>query len=306
MTVGVAIITHNAKRHLFRCLAPLLDSPLKPAIVVVNSSSDDGTVELAKDMGVDTLIIPRPEFNHGLTRELARKYLNTDIVVMMTPDAYMTSHNTLSFLIAPLLEGKASVSYARQISHDGAGFFESFPRCFNYPPEDQLRGAEDRLTYGVYTYFCSNSCAAYLNSALDEIGGFRHVLLGEDTLAVAMLLKNGHKIAYRAKALVKHSHKYSLKQEFQRNFDTGLARKSYKKHFAGSSDTGRGVLFFKAICKTLLRSRPYLLPYAIAHCSAKYTGYLMGAVFSFAPNRMKQIFSSQDFYWNSLQSAKKR
>ena len=71
-SIGVAVITHNARQHLSKCLPPWLQSPLKPKVLVVNSSSKDGTVECAKEMGADVLIIPRHEVNHGKTREKAR------------------------------------------------------------------------------------------------------------------------------------------------------------------------------------------------------------------------------------------
>ncbi|WP_457618560.1 glycosyltransferase, partial [Lutibacter sp.] len=228
LSTGVIIPTHNAQHHLKQCLLPVLASPLKPSILIIDSSSKDNTVKLAKQMGVETLVIPQKEFNHGATRELARKHLNTDIVVMMTQDAYPQSSDFLEYLIAPLLEGKAAVSYARQIPHKGADFFESFPRQFNYPEKSHIRGIKDLETYGSYTFFCSDSCAAWVNSALDEIGGFFPVLTNEDTFAVAKLLNKGHHIAYVAEAVVHHSHRYSLLEEFKRYFDTGYTRRLYR------------------------------------------------------------------------------
>jgi rhamnosyltransferase len=187
-TVGVAILTLNAQSHLSHCLSPLLKSPLNPRVLVVDSSSTDLTVGVAREMGAETLLIPREEFNHGLTREKARKHLNTDIVVFLTPDAYACDDQMLNQLVQPIVNDQAAAAYARQLPHQGAGFFEAFPRHFNYPSESHIRGIEDIHQYGVYTFFCSNSCAAYSNQKLDEIGGFRSVLLGEDTVAIAELL----------------------------------------------------------------------------------------------------------------------
>lgn len=300
MTIGVAIITHTAKHHLRNCLPPILNSSLNPHVVVVNSSSNDGTVELAQELGADTLVIPRSEFNHGKTREKARKYLNTDIVVMLTPDAYAIDNDTIAKLIEPIITGEVSVTYGRQVPHDGASFFEAFPRKFNYPDKSNIRSIDDLNKYGVYTYFCSNSCAAYLNSSLDEVGGFPEVLLGEDTVVVAKLLNKGHKVAYVSEAIVKHSHRYTLKQEFQRNFDTGLARRGYGYLLKSpTSDYQRGANFFKEMCKELFATKPHLLPYAITQSTAKYSGYFLGKYCYSAPKWIKKIFSSQDFYWKN-------
>lgn len=297
-TIGVAVITHCARDHLEHCLPPLLDSPLKPRVLVVNSSSGDGTVALAEEMGAETLVIPRAEFNHGTTREKARQVLGTDIVVMVTPDAYARNSRMLERLVAPIVKGEASVAYGRQEPHEGADFFEAFAREFNYPEESHIRGIEEIHKHGVYTFFCSNAFAAYANSALDEIGGFQPVLLGEDTIAVASLLWKGHKVAYVAEARVQHSHRYGLLQEFRRSFDTGLARKMCQQLIAvAGKDTDRGKLYVMEMLGQLTRERPSLIPYAIAQSAAKWLGYQIGRLSVGAPRWWKRLFSSQDFYW---------
>src|SRR5271155_809939 len=105
-TVGVAVITYKAVPLLPTCLPHLLASPLRPTVLVVNSSSNDGTVELAEKMGAETLVVPRNEFNHGATRELARRALGTDIVVMITPDAKPTGPEMVGNLVRPIAEGR--------------------------------------------------------------------------------------------------------------------------------------------------------------------------------------------------------
>ncbi|MBN4066868.1 glycosyltransferase family 2 protein [Simkania negevensis] len=299
-SVGIAVITHRAKQHLAHCLPPLLNSPLKPRLLVVNSSSNDGTVEEAKRLGADVLVIPRKEFNHGATRERARKELATDIAVMMTPDAYALDTSLIERLITPLLKEQASLAYARQIPHDNRGFFESFPRLFNYPDTSHIRGIEDVEKYGVYTFFCSDTCSAYLNSALDDIGGFLPVLSAEDAFAAASLIKKGHKIAYVAEAVVKHSHNYSLVQEFQRHFDTGYVRKQYSDLLDfGVTDEARGKQYVKTLFGKTLKTCPWKLPYAALTIAAKYAGYQAGKRAFNAPLWLKKKLSSQDFYWSS-------
>lgn len=297
-SIGCIIPTYKAKEHLQNCLLPLINSPLKPRILVVDSSSNDGTVGLAESLGVEVITIPQSSFNHGLTREMARHKLDTDIICLLTQDAYFLNEHMLEKLVAPIIEECAKISYARQIPHQGASFFESFPRLFNYPETSQLRGLEDCCRYGVYTFFCSNSCAAYSNQALNEIGGFPKVLLGEDTIATAKILHNGHKIAYCSEAIVYHSHHYSLKEEFLRSFDTGLARKSYSHLIAcGGNDEKRGAAYVTAMIKALLKNAPWLLPYAFLQTFAKWTGYTIGARSLHAPQWFKKALSSQKYFW---------
>ena len=100
--VGVVVITHRAREQLGQCLPPLLRSPLRPRVLVVNSSSQDGTVETAAELGAETLVVPRRSFNHGLTRELARRRLGTPVVVMLTPDAHACADDFLERLTEPV------------------------------------------------------------------------------------------------------------------------------------------------------------------------------------------------------------
>ena len=298
LSIGVVIPTYQAAKHLPHCLPPIIQSPLKPRILIIDSSSTDNTVAIARKYGVETLIIPQSEFNHGLTRELGRKHLQTDIVVMITQDAYATSSVMLEELIHPIATRQASIAYARQIPHKNAQFFEAFPRSFNYPMNSHIRGIQDCAEYGIYTFFCSNSCAAYLNKALDEVGGFPSVLFGEDTIVVAQLLHRHHKIAYTATAEMHHSHHYSLKQEFHRHFDIGFSRHTYRSliEIAGK-DTRRGKDYFKCLIKELCRTKPMLIPYAILQTASKFLGYRLGQKAEHFPVWLKKAFSSNKSYW---------
>lgn len=303
-TIGVAVLTLNAEKHLFSCLDPFLKSSLKPKILVVDSSSNDGTVSTAQRLGVEVFSIKRENFNHGKTRELARKYLNTEIIVMLTADAYAEDHHVLEKLVKPLQEGLASIAYARQLPHEGAGFFEAFPRLFNYPPISEIRSIADVRRHGSYTFFCSDSCAAYLNTALDEINGFRPVILGEDTIATAELLKKGHKIAYVAEAKVRHSHCYNLKEEFCRYFDTGLMRREYENLLScAHGDHDRGKIFARQMLSLLYKENPFLLPYALFNILSKWAGYRIGQASIDAPLWWKKALSSQKYYWEKKASS---
>lgn len=299
-SIGIAVITYRAVKLLPNCLPPLLASPMSPRVLVVNSSSNDGTVELAREMGADTLVIPRNEFNHGATREVARKELGTDIAVMITPDAIPLGPEMVGNLVRPIAEGQASISYARQIPHDGAGFFEAFPRHFNYPDESALRSIADTKRMGPFAFFCSDFCAAWSNAALDSIGGFEPTLSLEDTIAAAKLLRAGHKMAYCADAVVKHSHSYKLMSEFKRYFDTGHVRALHKDLLlAEHPDEKRGAAMTGALIKALAARHPHLIPYAALITAAKILGYRIGYHGTKLPLSVKRRLSDQDYFWTS-------
>lgn len=295
MKLGVAIVTYQGEQSIAACLTPLLQSALKPKVLVIDSSSTDQTVPIAKGFGVDVLVIPKEEFNHGLTREKARQILKCDIVAFLTQDAILAQPQALEKLIRPIVSGHASLTYARQLPHRGADFFESFHREFNYPNETQFRSFSDIKKYGVYTCFNSDSCAAYANSALDVIGGFPEVVFGEDTLVAAKLILQGHTIGYVAESEVRHSHRYTLRQEFCRHFDTGLYRKMHEELFRRfGSDKKRGWQYARLLLKSC---KLKYFPYACAQLFIKRMGYFFGTKSVNAPIWLKKCFSSQPYYW---------
>ena len=298
MMIGVVILTLNAEKRISSILDKI-DTD-KYSILVIDSDSNDLTVDIVKRYKCNIKVIDRISFNHGTTREFARKNLKTDIVVYLTDDAIPASKNFIQELVQPLLSGKASVSYAKQIPRKGADILESFPREFNYNNEYQLRSLKDIDKYGVHTFFCSNSCAAYLNKDLDEIGGFKPTLTNEDYFAVAELLINNKKVSYTPKAKVYHSHKYTIKEEFQRYFDTGYVRAERKwiKKYVGNAEK-KGAEYTKLFLKTILFNRPLLLPYAFFQIISKYLGYKIGYNALSFPDWIKIKLSGQKLYWKS-------
>lgn len=298
--VGVVVVTHRARELLPHCLPPLLASRVRPRVLVVNSSSGDGTIEVARSLGAEVLVVPRPAFNHGATREAARRQLNTPIVVMMTPDVRPRSPDMLAALIAPVRDGRAAVAYARQIARPQADPIERFGRSFCFPEQSELRSAEDWLTAGTAAHYCSNACAAWSNAALDAIGGFPTTLVSEETIAVVELLRRGHRIAYVAEAVVEHSHPTHLVHDFRRAFDVGYTRRLFRDHLlAAGRDEARGLAYLRGLLAALARERPTLLPYALLHTAVRFLGYRLGMFGPYLPDALAARLSGQDFFWTS-------
>ena len=299
--MGVCLPARNAELWLHKCLGPMLRSSLKPRILVIDSSSTDRTVEVAKSLGVETVTIPQREFNHGSTRELGRKLLGTDIVVMITHDAIAQSDSTLEILVKPIMEGRAVAAYGRQLPREGADIFEAFPQEFNYPAESQFRTFEDRHKYGIFTFFFSDNLGAYLNSAVEAIGGFQPVLTNEDYFAAAKLMQAGGTVAYVAEAVIRHSHDFSLLQQFRRYFDTGYVRaeQPWVSQLVGAAE-GRGLGLTMKLFRRLFREQPWMLPYAFLQTAVKWAGYRSGFIFFKAPLGWKRNLSAQRYYWDSV------
>jgi len=152
---------------------------------VIDSSSTDDTGPLPVGWGL-ILLFPKNLITDDTERR--PQYLNTSIVVMdytrCLRNFYRYAGNSL---VKPLADQPCFDCFCPSTAPQRASFFAHFARQFNYPAQSHIRSIDDTKTQGAYTFFCSNSCAAYLNSALDEIGGFPAVLFGEDSIVTAKL-----------------------------------------------------------------------------------------------------------------------
>jgi rhamnosyltransferase len=292
--VGVVVVTHRARHHLVHCLPPLLRSALRPRVLVVNSSSNDGTVKMARDLGAEILVVPRDEFNHGLTRERARRHLGTAVVVMLTPDAYPACDDLVLELTAPVRSGRAAAAFGRQLPREGADIIERFGRAFNYPAALAANGC------ATPQHVFSNACAAWSSEVLDEIGGFPATLVSEETIAATRLLALGHRIAYVADAQVRHSHDYGLAAEFRRYFDIGWTRGRFAQLLlADRAEARRWRQFAARLVAHVARHDPARLPRAIASLAARLLGYRTGVMGRRLPPAVAALLSGQDYFWSS-------
>lgn len=298
---SIIIPTKNAGRQIKGLLLALKAQTVQGEIIVIDSSSSDGTVETAKDHGAKTITIKREEFEHGGSRTLAGKEARGDILVYLSQDATPFDEYAVEYLLRPFEDAGIGAAYGRQLPHPGATAFGAHLRLFNYPGGSCIRGLTDKEKYGIKTPFLSNSFDAYRKRALEEIGGFNgRLIMGEDTCAGAKLLLSGYKIAYVAEAMVYHSHNYSVFQEFKRYFDIGVFHEAEKwilKEFGKAE--GEGLRYISSEMAFLMRGRKYhLLPEFFIRNGLKYAGYHLGRNYAVLPRGMCKKVSIHSDWWD--------
>jgi rhamnosyltransferase len=299
--VGLVVPTLNAGSLWESWLKAFEQQTRKPdCLLVIDSSSSDDTVALARAHGFDVRVIPKPEFNHGGTRQLGVNVLSVvDIIVFLTQDALLASPDAIEKLLAAFENERIGAAYGRQLPHRNAGPIAAHARLFNYPAESQLRSLEDRKHFGIKTVFISNSFAAYRRSALMQAGGFPlDTIMNEDTYVAGKMLVSGWKIAYCADAQVFHSHDYSFLDEFKRYFDIGVFHTHtpwLQQTFGGAS--GEGLRFVISEMRYLSKHAPWLIPSAVLRTGLKWLGFKLGALHPGLPRALRRCFSLHKTYW---------
>jgi rhamnosyltransferase len=299
--IACIIPTYNSKDELARLLSSLEGQSAKFDIYIVDSSSMDGTLQLAKERVGDVTVIPSADFNHGGTRQLMVDVKQGyEYYVFLTQDAYLPDERAIEFLIEPFCDPEVGAVCGRQLPHLDATPLAKHARMFNYPEGVQVKNMSDVPRLGIKAAFISNSFAAYRGSALEAVGGFpTHVIFAEDMYAVARMLMDGWKVAYAGNACCRHSHNYTMLEEFKRYFDMGVfhARESWiRKTFGGAG--GEGMRYVKSELSFLGLKRIYLWPAAIVRNVVKLLAYKIGQNEASLPIRLKRRIGMYRRYWD--------
>ena len=279
--VTVVIPTYNAGEKFKECAAMIVKQTANvKQVLIIDSQSEDGTVQICKGFGFAVDVIIRAGFGHGKTRQYALEKADTNIVVFMTQDALLVDEYSIEKLVS-CLENDRDVAavYGRQLPYPNSGLIGSFARLNNYPEMSFSNSFEDRSVKGIKTAFLSDSFAAYKKDNLQDIGGFpKHINFGEDMYVSAKLLMNGYKTAYCSEAKVYHSHDYSLKEEFDRCVEFGKFHKQeqWLLETFGKPE-GEGLKYVVNEARYLLKNGKWCyLPIAFAHNFVKFLGYKVG------------------------------
>ncbi|MBP3352803.1 MAG: glycosyltransferase family 2 protein [Lachnospiraceae bacterium] len=243
--------------------------------------------------------LSKKEFDHGHTRHLGVKKSNAEVFIMMTQDAIPTDDKLVEKLVKGLEQKEVASAYARQLPKEDCGIIESYQRQFNYPEEACIKSRNDLEKMGIKTYFCSNVCCAYRREIYEKLGGFEYpAIFNEDMVYAAAVIKNGYKIAYVADACVYHSHNYTAKEQFRRNFDLGVSQANHPEIFAEVPSEGEGIRSVKATMSYLkAQKQGKLIPKLILHSGSKYMGYFLGKHYKRLPGKWIESFTMNKEYW---------
>lgn len=307
MSMDVIIPLYKPGRELFSLLDSLLNQTVKVNRIILINTEKKYFTQLIYGSNfrkkykeiVSVHHIAQKEFNHGGTRRMAVRRSEAEVFVMMTQDALPANQYLLENLLKALEQDNVAAVYARQLPAPDCGVIERYTRSFNYPDSSHVRTLADLEKTGIKTFFCSNVCAAYKRKLYDELGGFvKRTIFNEDMIFAAGAVKSGYGIAYAADAEVIHSHNYTNKQQFHRNFDLGVSQADNPQVFKHIPSEKEGKKLVKETAGWLWRNKKKrLLPHFFMQCACKYAGYLLGKHYKALPRGVVMACTDSPYYW---------
>jgi rhamnosyltransferase len=226
----VAIPVRDGGELLGRTLAALTTQTVEHELLVCDSGSGDGSVELARDYGARVLEISPSQFSHGGTRNLLMREASGAHVALLTQDAEPADERWLERLLGAFaLAGDVAIAYGpyrprpeasfavraelegwfASLSPDGAQRVERLQENERSLPAAHLIGRR-----GFFTD--ANAC---LERGAWERVPFRQVAYAEDRVLALDMLRRGYSKAFLPHAAVIHSHDYTTSEQLRRSFD---------------------------------------------------------------------------------------
>lgn len=276
--VDIICPLYNAEKYI----ESLHDSILNQKEVHINSfryilteSKDDTEKYLVKN-NINYTKVKKEEFSHSLTRENEAMKSNADILVFISQDVVIEDELWLFNLVKDIDDKEIVATYSRQLTKYNN--LEKYTRESNYPDKSIVKSKEDIEKLGLKTFFFSDASSAISAKVYKELEGYDHKKLpiNEDMYIAYKIIMAGYKIKYCADSKVYHSHKFTLRQIYDRYKLTGQFFKE-NDYLDQYGTTGSGAKLAKYILKRIFQEfRLHLLFRYPFDMAARYFGMKAG------------------------------
>ena len=214
-SVSVIIPVKNGEKYLAELLTAL-EPEGADEVLVIDSGSRDGSVEIARRFRVTVLEISPEAFGHGRTRNFGAERTSGDLICFLTQDATPLPGWLAAYREAFALDSRIGAAYGPHVPRPGASpmiarELEEFFASFSPGRGAVVQRQEDPT-------FLSNVNACYSRACWEQLR-FRDVAYAEDQAFGADLLAAGWSKVYHPGAAVLHSHDYGFVDFMRRYFD---------------------------------------------------------------------------------------
>ena len=262
--ISIVMLVKNECVHLQTSLDIVFgqEIPLSYEVIIIDSGSTDGSVELVKKkmQATDNLRLHQiqpHEFHHARTRNLGVTLARAPIICFLGGDAIPNGPTWLRTLTQPVL-GDSNVdiyaSYGQQLPRSDANFVNYVRMTYVYPARGFLQKKGMLSDPNDLYFFSSVNCC--INRMKFEEPLFNEELpVGEELSLSVRIINSGGAIVYEPTAKVIHSHNYSALDILRRYFDTAIICRNTGIHTETSKGLMRKGMGFLTHAMPLLRQR---------------------------------------------------
>ncbi len=225
--ISIVIRTKNEGKTLPKTLEGIYTQKIDKTfeIIIVDSGSTDDTLEIAEKFNCKILKIPPEKFTYPYALNFGTQKAIGDIVVYISAHSPPVDDYWLYHLTKHFSDHNVAAVRGRDVPIKGINPVEEYGFLQAYPNLPNFEYIEDK-TASVYRY--TNGNTAIRKSIWEK---YKHpdmicykihpLLMGEDQIWAAYLLKKGYKIVYEPQAKVYHSHKFDPKRVWLTSYSPG-------------------------------------------------------------------------------------
>ncbi len=225
--VTVFIPTLNAGVELGLVLDAVLSQKCEfefEVLVFDSESSDVETRKALRSRGVNWKTIPRGEFDHGETRNLAAKTVQSPLIVFLSQDARPRDQHWLAKLVLPLENGDITAAYAAQVPRPDCHPFQRL-NVKEHMTESEGFLVRDPLSCEQFARFEPkerlerirfDNVSSVIRRASLIARPFPKTNFAEDLAWSRSVLLSGGRIAFCPESVVIHSHGVSYQEFYTR------------------------------------------------------------------------------------------
>ena len=214
---SIVIRCRNEEKYIGQLLDGVMHQTVRdPEIIVVDSGSTDGTLDVVSRYPVKAIHVTPEEFSFGGALNRGCAATSAEVVVIASAHVYPVYRDWLERLLAPLTDPRVALAYGKQRGDERTKYSERqvFATWFGEQPND----AQDHP-------FCNNANAAIRRTLWERLP-YDESLTGLEDIAWAKAAMGlGYRIVYEPAAEVVHVHEEAAARLYNRYRREAIALK---------------------------------------------------------------------------------
>jgi len=224
--ISIVIPVKNGKDTIRSCLDSIFRQTLidKTEVLIIDSASTDGTLEILKEYNVKVHHLDPKEYNHGDTRNLGVEMARGEFVLMTVQDATAVDEFWLETMVSHFDDPEVAGVCGQQIvledkNKNPLQWFrpqsEAKPIRYQFKNTKEFTSMSGEQRHSYCNWDDVN--AMYRRSTKLKLR-FKRLMFSEDTLWANDALSKGHAIVYDYRARVDHYHHQNFNFYFKRSY----------------------------------------------------------------------------------------
>ncbi len=220
---SILIPTKNGAKDMGACLQAIHSQKDvgQVEVVMVDSGSTDGTLEIARKFPVQIVEIPAEDFHHARTRNYAATLTTGKFLIFLSQDAIPANCLWLKTMLKNFADGAVGAVYGRQVPKAGSTLERHEALNTMYGSQRVVKGPSTKQSLGYRYYHFSDANAAIRREVWEATRFPEDLKVFEDLGIAKRILDAGWHIVYEPEASVVHSHNHTTVELFKRYFDIG-------------------------------------------------------------------------------------